>query len=143
MTRQLACSWLAAVARLARVEVLRIGSGAAADLAELSGPDVSVLHSVTHWARDKCLADLCFVLNVEDTHLVNYALKKLLKLGLVARAWARQGNLLRRHAQPIGRPLRPLRSSGPGAKSHKSCWAALCPGRPVTKPPGQVPAPEM
>ena len=59
---------------------------AAAGLAELSSLDVLVLHSVNHRARDKSLADLCFVLNIEDTHLVNYALKKLMKLGLVARA---------------------------------------------------------
>jgi predicted MarR family transcription regulator len=30
--------------------------------------------------------DLCFVLNIEDTHLVNYSLKKLGQLGLVGRS---------------------------------------------------------
>ena len=43
-----------------------------------------VLHHVTHRARDKRLADICFIMNVEDTHLVNYALKKLQNLGVVA-----------------------------------------------------------
>jgi predicted MarR family transcription regulator len=46
--------------------------------------DVLVLHHVSHRARDKRLADICFIMNVEDTHLINYALKKLLGLGVVA-----------------------------------------------------------
>lgn len=56
---------------------------AAAGLPDLSALDVLVLHSVNHRDRDKKLADLCFVLNVEDTHTVAYALKKLQRLGLV------------------------------------------------------------
>ena len=39
--------------------------------------DVLVLHGVRHKGREKTLSDLCVVLNVEDTHLVNYSLKKL------------------------------------------------------------------
>ena len=43
-----------------------------------SGPlDVMVLHTVNHRDRPKKLADICFTLNIEDTHTVNYALKKL------------------------------------------------------------------
>ena len=57
---------------------------AAAGLAELGALDVLVLHSVNHRARDKKLADICFVLNIEDSHTVNYALKKLMRLDLVA-----------------------------------------------------------
>lgn len=57
---------------------------AAAGYPELGRLDVLVLHTVNHRAREKRLADICFVLNVEDTHLVNYALKKLVKAGLVA-----------------------------------------------------------
>lgn len=34
--------------------------------------------------RQKKLADICFVLNVEDTHIVAYALKKLVKAGYVS-----------------------------------------------------------
>lgn len=49
----------------------------------LTAMDVLVLHSVHHRQREKTLSDLCMVLNVEDTHLVNYALKKLEGLGLV------------------------------------------------------------
>ena len=45
--------------------------------------DVLVLHHVTHRARDKRLADISFIMNVEDTHLINYALKKLQGLGVV------------------------------------------------------------
>ena len=45
---------------------------------------VLVLHHVTHRARDKRLADICFIMNVEDTHLINYSLKKLQGLGVVA-----------------------------------------------------------
>ncbi len=45
--------------------------------------EVLVLHSVTHRDRPKTLADICLVLNVEDTHLVAYAIKKLEKSGLV------------------------------------------------------------
>lgn len=50
---------------------------------ELGALDVLVLHSVYHRARPKKLADICLVLNVEDTHTVNYAIKKLIKAGLV------------------------------------------------------------
>lgn len=58
---------------------------AAAGIAELSALEVLLVHSVNHRARDKSLADICFVLNIEDTHVVNYALKKLHRLGLVER----------------------------------------------------------
>ena len=57
---------------------------AAAGAPELGALDVLVLHNVNHRRRAKRLADICFTLNVEDTHLVNYALKKLVKAGLVA-----------------------------------------------------------
>lgn len=56
---------------------------AAAGVPDLSPLDVLVLHSISHRDRSKKMADICFVLNVEDTHTVNYALKKLIKLGLV------------------------------------------------------------
>ncbi|MGB8711543.1 MAG: winged helix DNA-binding protein [Onishia taeanensis] len=56
----------------------------AAGLPELGVLDVLVLHSVNHRERAKRQADICLVLNVEDTHTVTYALKKLGKHGLVA-----------------------------------------------------------
>jgi predicted MarR family transcription regulator len=45
--------------------------------------DVLVLHNVNHRNREKRLNDICFVLNVEDPHTVNYSLKKLIKAKLV------------------------------------------------------------
>jgi predicted MarR family transcription regulator len=56
----------------------------AAGLKDLMPLDVLVLHHVTHRARNKRLADICFIMNVEDTHLINYSLKKLQNLGVVA-----------------------------------------------------------
>ncbi|MGK7285895.1 winged helix DNA-binding protein [Buttiauxella agrestis] len=48
------------------------------------GPlDVSLLHHINHRDWQKKLADICFVLNVEDTHIVAYALKKMVKSGYV------------------------------------------------------------
>ena len=51
------------------------------DLAVL---DILCLHSLNHRERPKKLADICFKLNVEDSHIVNYALKKLIKMKLVS-----------------------------------------------------------
>ncbi len=45
--------------------------------------EVLVLHLVHHRARPKTLADICLVLNIEDTHLANYAIRKLVGHGLV------------------------------------------------------------
>lgn len=56
----------------------------AAGVRDLTFLDVLVLHHVNHRGRAKRLADICFVLNVEDTHLVTYSLKKLQGMGLVA-----------------------------------------------------------
>lgn len=50
---------------------------AAAGVPDLSPLDVLVLHTVAHRARPKRVADICLVLNIEDTHLVTYSLKKL------------------------------------------------------------------
>jgi predicted MarR family transcription regulator len=61
----------------------------AVGMGELGALDVLVLHTVNHRGRPKKLADICLVLNQEDTHVVAYALKKLEKLGLVESA--RQG----------------------------------------------------
>ncbi len=55
----------------------------AAGEGDWSPTDILALHSVNHRDRAKRLADICFTLNIEDTHVVNYALKKLLKAGLV------------------------------------------------------------
>ena len=63
---------------------------AAAGYPELSSLDVLVLHTVRHRDRPKKLADICLVLNVEDTHTVNYAIKKLSKLVAARLADARE-----------------------------------------------------
>ena len=55
----------------------------AAGLPGLAPMDVLVLHHVHHRARDKRLADIAFTLNVEDLHVVNYSLKKLLAVDVV------------------------------------------------------------
>ena len=56
---------------------------AAAGVPDLTVTDVLVLHHVNHRARNKKLADISFVLNYEDTHVVAYALKKLVAAGLL------------------------------------------------------------
>jgi predicted MarR family transcription regulator len=56
---------------------------AAAGAKDMTAIEVSLLHHVNHRDRKKKLADICFVLNVEDTHVVTYALKKLVKAGYV------------------------------------------------------------
>lgn len=56
---------------------------AAAGNASLGTLEILVLHNITHRSRAKRLADVCFMLNIEDTHTVNYAIKKLVKNGLV------------------------------------------------------------
>ncbi|CAN7273681.1 winged helix DNA-binding protein [Bosea sp. LjRoot90] len=55
----------------------------AAGVPELTPMDVLVLHNVNHRGKPKRLADICLVLNIEDTHLVNYSLKKLERLKLL------------------------------------------------------------
>ncbi len=50
---------------------------AAAGCPNLTIMDVLVLHHICHRARNKKVGDICFVLNVEDTHIVAYSLKKL------------------------------------------------------------------
>ncbi len=55
---------------------------AAAGVSDLAITDVLLLHHINHRARNKKLADICFVLNYEDTHVVAYSLKKLVAAGL-------------------------------------------------------------
>lgn len=55
----------------------------AAGMKDMTATDVLVLHHINHRAREKKLADIAFILNIEDTHIVNYSLKKLHALGLV------------------------------------------------------------
>lgn len=56
---------------------------AAAGLPGLSATEILILHSVRHRDREKKLADICLVLDIEDTHVATYAIRKLETAGLV------------------------------------------------------------
>ena len=51
----------------------------------LTALEVLLIHHINHRDRPKRLADICFVLNIEDTHVATYALKKLVTLGYAER----------------------------------------------------------
>lgn len=55
----------------------------AANVNGLNAQDILVLHAVNHRARGRRLTEICMVLNIDDTHLVAYALKKLAAANLV------------------------------------------------------------
>ncbi|MBY6069496.1 winged helix DNA-binding protein [Leisingera aquaemixtae] len=55
----------------------------AAGQPNLSALEILILHNVNHRGKDKRLSDICFLLNIEDSHTVNYGLRKLLKAGLL------------------------------------------------------------
>ncbi|OGB23797.1 MAG: hypothetical protein A3I66_21210 [Burkholderiales bacterium RIFCSPLOWO2_02_FULL_57_36] len=54
-----------------------------ADLHDLSVIDAMLLGQLRYRANGKRLADICFVLNIEDTHVVSYSLRKLVARGTV------------------------------------------------------------
>ena len=56
---------------------------AAAGVPDLSPVDLLVLHNINSRNKPKTLADICLVLNIEDTHVVTYALKKLERMKLI------------------------------------------------------------
>lgn len=49
----------------------------------MSPLEVLILHLVHHRGRPKTLAEVCLILNVEDTHLANYAIRKLTEAQLL------------------------------------------------------------
>ncbi len=55
----------------------------AAGGADLGPLEILVLHHINHRDREKRLSDICFLLNIEDMHTVNYALRKLMKSDLL------------------------------------------------------------
>jgi predicted MarR family transcription regulator len=63
--------------------MLRCMAAASGGERELAPLDVLVLHHTHHRRTAKRSADICFVLDVEDTHVVTYSLKKLVAAGLV------------------------------------------------------------
>lgn len=56
---------------------------AAAAGAQLSPLEILILHTVRHRDRPKRFLDIMLVLHVEDTHLANYAVRKLVAAGMV------------------------------------------------------------
>lgn len=56
----------------------------AAGVKDMTPVDVLVMHHINHRGTEKRLADICFVLNIEDTHVVSYSVKKLLGMKLVS-----------------------------------------------------------
>ena len=56
----------------------------AAGVAGLAPIDVLILHAANHRHREKTLSDIAMMFNIEDTHVVTYAVKKLQALGLIA-----------------------------------------------------------
>ncbi|MGN7159234.1 winged helix DNA-binding protein [Sphingomonas sp. SAFR-052] len=56
---------------------------AAAAGVALSPLEVLILHTVRHRDRAKRIADITLVLDIEDTHLVTYAVRKLARAALV------------------------------------------------------------
>lgn len=56
---------------------------AAAGAPDLGALEILVLHHTNHRDREKRLSDICFLLNIEDMHTVNYALRKLMKADLL------------------------------------------------------------
>jgi len=56
---------------------------AASGLNDLNAVDVLTLHNIHLRDNEQRRIDICFMLNIEDSHTVNYALKKLIKLGLI------------------------------------------------------------
>lgn len=76
---------------------------AAAGNPDLTPLEILVLHNTNHRDREKRLSDICFLLNIEDTHTVNYALRKLLKSGLVEAE--KRGKEMFYSASPAGAQL--------------------------------------
>jgi predicted MarR family transcription regulator len=55
----------------------------AANVYGLSALDIFVLHAVNHRARGRRLSEICTVMNVGDSYLIAYSLKKLLAAGFI------------------------------------------------------------
>ena len=55
----------------------------ASGMPDLTPLEILVLHNINHREKHKRLSDIAFLLNIEDSHTVNYALKKLLKASLI------------------------------------------------------------
>jgi len=67
----------------------------AAGLPGLSAMEVLILHTIYHRGREKKLADICLVLDIEDTHIVSYAVRKLEAAGLLTTGRAAKEKTIR------------------------------------------------
>ena len=52
-------------------------------LSPFSTIEIHILHRIGRAESPRRIADLCFALKVEDTHIVTYAVRKLAKAGLI------------------------------------------------------------
>lgn len=113
--------------------IVRCAAAAGMALAPL---EVLILHTVRHRDRPKRLADIALVLDVEDTHLVTYAVRKLERAGLVATRRAGKEKLIAATAQGVDfcaayREIRetvlasPIAADGPDAESLAQAAALL------------------
>lgn len=66
----------------------------------LGALDILVLHAANHRARGRSLNEIAMALNIDDTHLVGYSLKKLIAAGLVTAG--REGRHRGYEATPAG-----------------------------------------
>ena len=80
-----------------------IRCAAAAGAPGLTPIEVLILHTVRHRDRPKRRADIALVLDIEDPHLITYALRKLTRAGLVVSERAGKETLVR--ATPAGETL--------------------------------------
>ncbi|MBO3761812.1 winged helix DNA-binding protein [Ciceribacter sp. L1K23] len=56
---------------------------AAAGVPDLSPMDILILHNIRSRSKPRTIADIGLILNIEDTHVVTYAIKKLERLKLI------------------------------------------------------------
>ena len=77
----------------------------AAGAKDMTPVDVLVMHHINHRGTEKRLADISFVLNIEDIHVVSYSVKKLLGMKLVSST--KRGKESFPQARQEGAPLCP------------------------------------
>lgn len=97
---------------------------AASGMPNLAPLEVLILHIVRHRDRPKSYADISLILDIEEPHIVTYALKKLQAAGLVAMHRDKKERMVKateRGVEMCSRYttiresllVKPLRSSGP------------------------------
>lgn len=56
---------------------------AAAGADDMTPTDILILHHVNQCSTERSLADICSILNIEDTHVVTYSLNMSIRSGLL------------------------------------------------------------